>query len=106
MEARAALGIRADGGVLIARGTSESDVPLADALVMAGCTRAVVLRRGARADVTFRRAGTASPPHASDEATTLFAIAAPMKPRAFRFEAAELEADGAAAVKAARGATR
>jgi hypothetical protein len=106
MEARAALGIRADGRVLIARGTSESDAPLAEALASAGCSRAVALSRGARgAELAFRRAGTASPPHAIDEATTLFAIAAPMKPRAFRFDAAEVEADGAAALRAAKAAS-
>ena len=92
MEARAALGTRADGRVLLARGTLESDAPLGDALAAAGCTRAVALSRGPHADVTFRRAGTATPPHASDEATTLFAIAAAMKPRAFRFDAADVEA--------------
>jgi hypothetical protein len=85
--ARAALGVTTDGRVLVARGTFASDAPLADALVAAGCTRAVALDRGARADSPLRRAGTSSPPLAENEATTLFAIAAPMKPRAFRFEA-------------------
>ncbi len=92
MEARAALGVRPDGRVLIARGTLESDAALGEALASAGCSRAVALSRGLHADVTYRRAGTASPPHASDDATTLFAIAAPLKPRAFRFDAAEVEA--------------
>ena len=91
-EPRAALGIRPDGRVLVAKGTFESDAPLGEALASAGCTRAVALSRGPRAEVPFRRAGTASPPHATDEATTLFAIAAPMKPRAFRFEPANVEA--------------
>jgi hypothetical protein len=85
--ARAALGIMADGRVLLARGTFAGDAPLAEALVAAGCTRAVALDRGSRADSPLRRAGTSSPPLAQSEATTLFAIAAPMKPRAFRFEA-------------------
>ncbi len=85
--ARAALGVTADGRVLLARGVLAGDAPLADALVAAGCTRAVALDRGARADSPLRRAGTSSPPLAQSDATTLFAIAAPMKPRAFRFEA-------------------
>jgi hypothetical protein len=88
IEPRAALGIRPDGRVIVARGTFESDAPLGEALASAGCTRAVALSRGPRSDVPFRRAGSVSPPRATDESTTLFAIAAPMKPRAFRFDAA------------------
>ncbi len=84
--ARAALGIRPDGRVLIARGSLASDAPLAQALESAGCTRAVALNRGPRGEAALRRAGGATPPRARDDATTLFAIAAPMKPRAFRFE--------------------
>jgi hypothetical protein len=84
---RAALGLTADGRAFLARGSFASDAPLAAALVSAGCVRAVALDRGARADPVLRRAGTPSPPLASDDATTLFALAAPMAPRAFRFEA-------------------
>ncbi len=83
---RAALGITADGRVLLARGTFASDAPLAEALLSAGCARAVALDRGTHAEPSLRRSGTATPPLARDDATTLFAIAAPMKPRAFRFE--------------------
>jgi len=85
--ARAALGVTPDGRVVVARGTFAGDGPLAEALVAAGCSRAVALDRGARVDSPLRRAGTSSPPLAESDATTLFAIAAPMKPRAFRFEA-------------------
>jgi hypothetical protein len=85
--ARAALGVAPDGRFVLARGTFAGDGPLAEALVAAGCTRAVALDRGSRVDSPLRRAGTASPPLAESDATTLFAIAAPMKPRAFRFEA-------------------
>jgi hypothetical protein len=93
LEERAALGITPAGRVVVAHGTLSSDAPLAEALKSAGCTRAVALARGPRSEVPLRRAGTAFPPRARDEATTLFAIAAPMKPRAFRFEA-----DGVASV--------
>jgi hypothetical protein len=88
-EVRAALGIRPDGRILIARGTFASDTPLGEALKSAGCALAVALSRGMHAEVPLRRAGTEAAPRARDEETTLFAIAAPMKPRAFRFEPAE-----------------
>jgi hypothetical protein len=91
-EPRAALGIRPDGRVIVAKGTFDSDAALGEALSLAGCSRAVALSRGPRAEVPFRRAGTAAPPRATDDATTLFAIAGPMKPRAFRFEPANVEA--------------
>jgi hypothetical protein len=80
------LGITADGRALVARGAVAGDAPLAEALKSAGCVRAVALDRGPHTTPQLRRAGTLTPPHARDEATTLFAIAAPLKPRAFRFE--------------------
>jgi hypothetical protein len=82
---RAALGIT-PGRVLVARGTFTSDAPLADALVLAGCARAVVLDRGSSATTRLDRAGTASAPRASYEESVLYAITRPMRPRAFRFE--------------------
>jgi hypothetical protein len=96
---RAALGIRPDGRVLIARGTFASDATLGEALKTAGCARAVALRRGLDADAALRRTGTADLPRASDAETTLYAISAPMKPRAFRFE----PEDATAAVTAKAG---
>ena len=89
VEERAALGVRPDGRVIVARGSFANDVPLGEALKEAGCLRAVALRRGLDADAPLRRAGTPNAARASDGETTLFAIAAPMKPRAFRFEPAE-----------------
>ncbi len=83
---RAALGITASGRVLVARGSFTSDAPLADALVLAGCARAVVLDRGASATTRIDRAGTPSAPRASYEESVLYAITRPMRPRAFRFE--------------------
>jgi hypothetical protein len=83
---RAALGITSSGRVLVARGTFSTDAPLADALRRAGCARAVILDRGARATTRLDRAGTPSPPRASYEESVLYAITRPMKPRAFRFE--------------------
>jgi hypothetical protein len=89
---RAALGITPAGRVILARGTFASVAPLAEALVRAGCTRAVVLDRGTHAGAQLDRAGTASPPLARYEETVLYAIAAPLKPRGFRFDAATLYA--------------
>jgi hypothetical protein len=87
MEERAALGITPDGRVLIARAVTSASTPLADALKSAGCTRAVALDRGLHAKATLHRAGTADPPRAFYDETTLYAMATPLKPRGFRFDA-------------------
>ncbi|MEO8878088.1 MAG: phosphodiester glycosidase family protein, partial [Polyangiaceae bacterium] len=84
---RAALGITRDGRVVLAHGDLGSDAPLADALLKAGCQRAVLLDRGAHVPVTLDRAGTLAPPHAHYDQSVLYAIARPMKPRALRFTA-------------------
>jgi hypothetical protein len=86
-QARAALGVTAGGRVLLAHGTFASAAPLGDALIRAGCTRAVVLDRGLHASATVDRAGTSRPPLARYDETVLYAVAAPMHPRAFRFDA-------------------
>src|SRR5262249_12454303 len=91
---RAALGVTSDGRVVIARGLVGSDAALGDALKAAGCTRGVVLDRGMRGAQHLDRAGTGSPPRAHYDETTLFALALPMKPRGFRFEAKEQMAQG------------
>src|SRR5262249_11150758 len=57
------------------------------ALVRAGCARAVVLDRGTPVASAVHRAATTDPPRASYDETTLSAIAVPLKPRGFRFEA-------------------
>jgi hypothetical protein len=84
---RAALGMTGDGRVLVARGDSVTEMALAEVLLRAGCTRAALLDRGLQARGFLHRAGTASPPRARYDVTTLYAMGAPMKPRAFRFEA-------------------
>jgi hypothetical protein len=94
---RAALGTTKDGRVIVARGESTTDAALADALRRAGCARAILLERGLHSPSFVHRAGTATPPRDHYDVTTLYAIAAPMKPRAFRFEA--LPALAQAAVK-------
>jgi hypothetical protein len=85
---RAAIGITPRGDVVLARASAQSDAAIADVLVKVGCTHAVALDRGARASATVLRAGTASPPVAHAEETTLYVLGAPMEKRAFRFQAA------------------
>ncbi len=84
---RGALGITAEGRVLVARGSFASDAPLASVLKAAGCVRAVALDRGSHGAPRIDRAGTSAPPRARYDDTALYAVAVPMAPRAFRFDA-------------------
>jgi hypothetical protein len=83
----AALGLTPAGRVYVARiiagGGAEA---MADVLKRAGCTRAVLLDRGAGAHGSLFRAGTATPPRSRYEETTLYAMGKPLLPRGFRFE--------------------
>jgi hypothetical protein len=83
--ARAALGTTPDGRVLVAR--SGVDAPLADVLAKAGCTRVVLLDRGGGGAPFVHRSGLGAAPLARYDETVLYAVATPMKPRAFRFDA-------------------
>jgi hypothetical protein len=83
---RAALGITAEGRVVVARGAAASFLTLAETLRRVGCARAVALDRGGAVGPTLHRAGTMDPPRARYDETTLSAIAVPLKPRGFRFE--------------------
>jgi len=81
------LGITSAGRVLIARGANLDDV--SGALKKAGCTRAVLLDRGAGSSRgSIFRAGTASPPRSHYDETTLYAMGKPLLPRGFRFDPA------------------
>jgi hypothetical protein len=86
-EPRMALGTTRDGRVMIARGSFTSDAPLGEALKRAGCTRAVTLDRGSHSAPFLHRSGLATAPLARYDDSVLYAVATPMKPRAFRFEA-------------------
>jgi hypothetical protein len=83
---RAAIGLAPGGRVLLARGSFASAQPLAEALAQAGCTRALLLDRGAHASAFFDRAGTDAPPRARYDESVLYALGTPLAPRAFRFE--------------------
>jgi hypothetical protein len=99
-EDRMALGTTPSGRVLLARGRFTSDAPLAEALERAGCTRAVALDRGSHDTFLHRAgkpersegsggtpgAGRGDAPRARYDDTVLYAVATPMKPRAFRFD--------------------
>ncbi len=87
LQPRAAIGTTPGGRVVIARGSVVSNAPLADALARAGCTRALALDRGARAKGAFDRTGTPSAPRGSYEESVVYAVATPLRPRAFRFDA-------------------
>jgi hypothetical protein len=83
---RAALGMTRQGQVVVVSGNAMSDAPLAEALVRAGCRRAVALDRGAHALPFLQRVGTSNPPRGRADETSLYVLSAPMAPRAFRFE--------------------
>jgi hypothetical protein len=85
--ARAVLGTTVSGRVLVARGTAASAAPLTDALVRAGCTRAVLLDRGSHTPAFLDRAGTAQPPRARYDESVLYAVGSPLHPKGFRFDA-------------------
>jgi hypothetical protein len=91
--AKLALGITADGRVILAHGIATSYAPLTHALRAAGCARAVALDRGAHAAATIDRTGSAEPPRARYDGTVLYALAETARPRAFRFDAAKAVAD-------------
>ncbi|HEY3819449.1 MAG TPA: phosphodiester glycosidase family protein [Polyangiaceae bacterium] len=84
---RSAIGMTSGGRVVFARGTFASESPLAEALARAGCTRAVSLDRGASAAAFLDRAGGSNPPRARYDETVLYAVATPLQPRGFRFDA-------------------
>jgi hypothetical protein len=91
---RAAIGLTPSGRVLLARGAFTSPGPLADALVRAGCSRALSLDRGAHATAFLDRAGTGRPPLGRYDETVLYAVAASLRPHGFRFDPATLVAQG------------
>ncbi len=84
----AALGTTPQGRVLVARATGPASADdLAALLKRAGCTRAVLVDRGAGSHGAVFRAGTPTPPRSRYEDSTLSAIARPLLPKGFRFEA-------------------
>lgn len=86
---RAALGTTASGRVLVARAMgNDGAASLARLLKRAGCTRAVLLDRGAGSHGSLFRAGTTTPPRSRYEETTLYGMGKPLLPRGFRFESA------------------
>lgn len=83
----AALGIGAQGRVFVVRAKSPAQASeLAAVLIHAGCTRAVILDRGAGTPGAMYRAGTPTPPRSRYEDTTLYAMGRALVPRGFRFE--------------------
>jgi hypothetical protein len=87
---RSAMGVTPGGRTILARGSFDSAAPLAEALARAGCVRALSLDRGVGATAFFDRAGSSSPPRSRYAETVLYAIAASLQPRGFRFDASTL----------------
>jgi hypothetical protein len=94
---RFALGTTSSGRVVVASATSTSDAPLAEALLRAGCTRAVELDRGAQSPPFLHRPGTDTPPRGRYDDSVLYALAESLAPRAFRFEADKMAGETAKA---------
>jgi hypothetical protein len=81
---RIAIGITKENRVIVARAKSSTDDALVQALLDAGCVRAIAAR--GHIDGFVSRAGTADPPMSGYSQTTVYALAQPMLPRAFRFD--------------------
>lgn len=81
------LGTAPNGRVVVGRNGTIDEIVAA--LKKAGCTRAVLLDRGAGNHGAIFRAGTATPPRSHYEETTLYAMGKPLLPRGFRFEATQ-----------------
>ncbi len=73
----------ASGRIAFASTTADTDAPNAVALAKLGCRAVVALDRGSHEDSFVERAGGATGKIARGEQTTLYAVASPMKPRAF-----------------------
>ena len=95
---RGAIGITPTDRVILARGNVSGDA-LAQALARAGCTRGLLLDRGAGATGLFERAGTETPPRARYDETVLYAVALALRPRGFHFEPSTLVASQASRSK-------
>jgi hypothetical protein len=85
MRLRGAVCVAPSGHAVVALATSNSDEPVARALVRVGCTRAVSLDRGAHRPTFLHRAGAGSPPLARYDESVLYVINRPMAPRAYRW---------------------
>ena len=83
---RGALCLSSDGALLVAVARHDSSDALATALLRAGCVDVVELDRGSHHPAFVHRAGGTTPPMASYETSTLYALGRPMLPRAFRWK--------------------
>lgn len=87
LRSRGALCVAADGAVIVALTRHDSSDALVSALLRVGCKDVVELDRGSRHPAFVHRAGGTTPPMASYETSTLYALGRPMLPRAFRWKA-------------------
>lgn len=82
---RAAMCALADGTVLVATATFDSDEAATGVLLELGCGRVVALDRGSHQAAFVHRAGTDTEPRARYEASALYAVERPMRGRAQTF---------------------
>ena len=80
---RAAACALPSGRLTFAFSTAASDGPNAQALSKLGCRTVVALDRGSHDEAWLQRAGTRGASVARSEQTALYAVAVPMRPRAF-----------------------
>lgn len=87
MRKRGAICVTDRGRVAVAMARHDSSDPLASILLRVGCRRVAELDRGTQHPAFVHRAGTDTPPLGGYEATSLYALGAPMRPYAFRWKA-------------------
>ena len=85
MRRRGAVCVTPSGLAVVAMVTASSDEPAGQALLRAGCSRAVSLDSGSHRPTFLQRAGAGNPPLARYDESVLYAISKPMPPRAFRW---------------------
>lgn len=83
---RTAACILPSGRAVFALSEAASDVSNAMVLARLGCRTAVALDRGTHEEVWLQRAGVEGVAVARSEQTTLYAVSAPMRPRAFAWK--------------------
>jgi hypothetical protein len=83
---RSAACVLPSGRAVFAFSTSTSDAPNAQTLAKLGCKTAVALDRGTHDEAWLQRAGKGGASVARGEQTALYAIAVPMRPRAFQWK--------------------
>lgn len=83
---RTAACVLPSGRAVFAVSTAASDAANAMVLARLGCRHAVALDRGTHEETWLQRAGVSGASVAREQQTTLYAVSAPMRPRAFAWK--------------------